>query len=35
VNELNTVGNTVENFLEGYLKANPGLCLATVLFQAL
>jgi hypothetical protein len=35
VNELITVASAVETFLEGYLKANPGHALATVLCQAL
>jgi hypothetical protein len=35
VSELLTVASAVETFLEGYLKANPGHALATVLCQAL
>jgi hypothetical protein len=35
VAELLTVASAVETFLEGYLKANPGHPLATVLLQAL
>jgi hypothetical protein len=35
VNELITVASDVETFLEGYMKANPGQSLATVLLQAL
>jgi hypothetical protein len=35
VAELITVASAVETFLAGYLKANPGHPLATVLCQAL
>jgi hypothetical protein len=35
VDELITVASAVETFLEGYLKANPGHALATVLCQVL
>jgi hypothetical protein len=35
VSELITVASAVETFLEGYLKANPGHSLATILLQAL
>lgn len=35
VSELITVASAVETFLEGYLKANPGHSLATILCQAL
>jgi hypothetical protein len=35
VSELITVASAVETFLEGYLKANPDHCLATILLHAL